>query len=121
MEFIVLGCDVELAQEAANKTCGVTVIDHKYAGCKFIADDYDCRRAYEQEYRNLFEAKYHFPEGYQGIANASENQVVHVVWGDSRENWEFGLAMRIGSQWYKYSDPNPHAKGLSCAVPIAWQ
>lgn len=57
---------------------------------------------------------------YRGIETAPENKKLLAVWGEKCEKPEYGLALRVGNQWFIYGQRNPYANGISCAVPDGW-
>ena len=57
---------------------------------------------------------------YREINTAPEDTQVGVVWGQVRMRPEFGIALRLGSQWYIYGQSNPHANGRPCEAPDGW-
>lgn len=57
---------------------------------------------------------------YRETETAPEKEKVDVVWGENMERPGYGTALRLGSEWFIYSLPNPHAEGITCAVPDGW-
>jgi len=57
---------------------------------------------------------------YREIKDAPEDKKLSVVWGEKSSSSEYGLALRLGNQWYIYGQSNPHANGRTCATPDGW-
>ena len=57
---------------------------------------------------------------YREIRDSPEDRVVDVVWGERSQKPEYGIALRLGSQWYIKGQSNPHANGRPCAAPDGW-
>ena len=57
---------------------------------------------------------------YREIETAPEDVKVGVVWGEQSERPEYGVALRLGGQWYIYGQSNPHANGRPSAEPDGW-
>ena len=57
---------------------------------------------------------------YRTIGIAPESRKVNVIWGEQSQRPEYGIASKLGSQWYIYEQSNPHANGRPCAVPDGW-
>jgi hypothetical protein len=57
---------------------------------------------------------------YRELGEAPENERVSVVWGETSQNPEYGLAVRLGTRWYIYGQANPYANGKPCAKPDGW-
>ncbi len=57
---------------------------------------------------------------YREIETAPEGKELRVVWGERSPRPEYGTALRMSSQWYIKSDPNPHANGRPCTLPDGW-
>ncbi|MFH1409873.1 MAG: hypothetical protein ABIH34_08240 [Nanoarchaeota archaeon] len=57
---------------------------------------------------------------YREIKTAPEMKRISVVWGKNYRTPEFGVALRVGTQWNIYGQSNPHANGRPCADPDGW-
>lgn len=57
---------------------------------------------------------------YREIKSAPEDEEVSVVWGEKSVRPEYGIALKLGSQWYIRGQSNPHANGRPCATPDGW-
>lgn len=57
---------------------------------------------------------------YRGIETAPKDKKVDVVWGEKGTRPEYGVALKLGDQWYIYEQSNPYANGKPCAAPDGW-
>jgi len=118
--FMHMGCDLDLAKDAAFQVEGVTLEGGQYDGCKFSAEDGAAEAEYFRHYTTLFERKFLFPVGYMQISTAKEDTEVLVMWGNILGAHEFGSAIRKGNDWYILGQANEFANGKPCATPTAW-
>ena len=52
-QFLHMGCNLELSEQAAEETDGVTLYEQQYAGSRLQAANKQAEKAYFQRYRTL--------------------------------------------------------------------